>query len=218
MSSSEASQRFHVSQRIGYEQWHDGVGYDMEAYATMTPEERDAAAAVVRAKSHPDWRDLEVLGAHRSAASVTRLRELLAHALGELIDAGQTPGSVADVQLAHVIDAVTDDDGFTAALLLASAHAGPLTKLALLRGAQLRPAVALHFAAALLDLAGLSRDDPAFDPRFRPVLLRLLPDNPKADRVAAFRQLCGWLNLDPDGIPEPGSGADRAWAERHEIG
>jgi len=222
MSNSHAYNTFIASQTIGYEQWHEGIGYDMVAFARMTPEERDGVAAAIRAKADPDWRDMDVLGAHGSRESIERLRDLLTHesiecrawALGVLIDTGHTPGSVADVQLAHIIDAVNDDDGLTPALLLALEHVGPLTRLSLLRGAQNRPEVALHFAAALMDLDNLSDDMAAFDPRFRPLLLRLLPANAEPDRAAAFAQICGLLRIDPASIPESGMGHDIAWAEK----
>jgi hypothetical protein len=225
MPHSEAYERFQRSKSIGYEQWHDGIGYDLDAFAAMTPQERDDEARLARSTPRPDWRDLELLGSHGSNDSIARLRDLLthpsidtrAHALGVLIDGDHTPGSVADVQLAHVLDAVVDDDdGLTQALLIAQDHAGPLSKLALLRGAQQRPEVALHFASALLDLSGLGGEggDAAFDPKLRPLMLRLLPDNDSADQAAAFRAVCGLLGIDSRTIPEPGSGRDITWAER----
>lgn len=47
----------------------------------------------------------------------------------------------------------------------------------------------------------------AFDPKFRPTLLRLLPDNNAGDRAAGFTKICRLLGIDPRKIPE--SGADR---------
>src|SRR5262245_59638252 len=189
----------------------------------MLPAERDAEANAARAQSHPDWRDLEVLAAHGGKENIEHLRHLLthpsietrAHALGELIDHGHTPGTVADNQLAHVIEAIDDDDdGLTPALLLAQDHAGPITKLALLRGMLDKPAPSLHFASALMDLAGLSDDTAAFDPKFRPLLLRLLPDNAAADRTAALAEVCRLLGIDVHTIPAPDARDARAWAER----
>jgi hypothetical protein len=219
---SDAYEQFETSKDVGYDEWHEGIGYDLEAFAAMTPQERDAAAVDVRAMNDPDRRDLEVLGAHGSRESIEHLRHLLthpaietrAHALRVLIDRGHTPGAVPDVQLAHVLDAIIDDDdGLTPALLIAQRHAGPMSKLALLRGAQSGPAIALHFASALLDLAGVS-EDAAFGPKFRPVLLRLLPDNAAADRNAAFDEICRVLRIDPASIPKAGSGNEIAWAEK----
>ena len=224
MTHSPAYSTFQASKTIGYEQWHDGIGYDLEAFEQMTQPERDAEGEAAAALEDPDWRDIEILGAHGGKKYYARLRDLLTHssietraqALGTLIDHDQTPGSVADVQLAHIIDAIDndDDEGMTQALLLAEEHAGPRSKLAMLRGAQEKPALSLHFASALLDMAGLSDDMAAFDPKFRPLLLRLLPDNDEADRKAAFKAVCKLLGIDPKSIPAPGSGKELAWAER----
>jgi hypothetical protein len=224
MTHSDAYQRFQSSRNIGYQQWHDGAGYDMEAFAAMTPAERDAEADAAIANVNPDWRDLEVLAAHGGRKCIEHLRGLLlhpsietrAHALGELIDGGHTPGAVPDVQLAHIIDAIDNenDEGMTQALLLAQSHAGPISKLALLRGAKAKPALALHFVAALMDLAELSDDMAAFDPKFRPLLLRLLPDNAPADRAAAFGELCRLLGIDSSSIPSEDESQRWAWAER----
>jgi len=52
----------------------------------------------------------------------------------------------------------------------------------------------------LLDLDGLSSDMAAFDPKFRPTLLKLLPDSPKADREAAQAKIWQWLKVDPADI------------------
>jgi hypothetical protein len=224
MTPSDAYARFLSSKVIDHDQWREGEGYDLDAFAAMTQAERDAEAEAVIATAHPDWRDLEVLGAHGGKRCIEHLRDLLlhpsidtrAHALGVLIDGGHTPGSVPDVQLAHVIDAIDndDDEGMTHALLLAQNHAGPISKLALLRGMQSKPALALHFASALLDLAQLSDDMAAFDPKFRPTLLRLLPDNSQADRAKAFDEICRLMKIDPAKIPVQGDGQDFAWAEK----
>lgn len=224
MSHSPAYAKFQASKTIDLEKWREGEGYDMDAFAAMSQAERDAEADAAMALEHPDWRDLEVLGAHNSKQCIAHLRDLLlhpsvdtrAHALGVLIDGGHTPGSVPDGQLAHVIEAIDndDDEGMTYALMLAQNHAGAMSKLALLRGAQEKPALALHFAAALLDLAGLSNDMAAFDPMFRPTLLRLLPDNAQSDRVAAFNEICRHMKIDPQSIPVAGDGKDRTWAEK----
>ena len=224
MQHSEAYERFQSSRNIGYDQWHDGVGYDLDAFAAMPPQGRDEEARRVRESADPDWRDLELLGAHGGSESIEHLRHLLthpsidtrAHALDVLIDGGHAPGTVPDVQLSHIIDAIDDDndEGMTMALLLAQDHAGFRSKLALVRGMIDKPALSLHFASALLDLAGLSDDTAAFDPKFRPTLLRLLPDNAASDRAAALHDIGRMLKIDLGSIPDAGTGKDIAWAEK----
>lgn len=224
--TSPARAQFESSKNIGYEQWHDGVGYDMDAFAAMSPADRAAEAEIAMAKSDPDWRDLDVVAAHGTPECYAHLRDLLlhesietrAHALGRLIDAGQTPGSVADVQLAHIIDALPDDSDhypdLTQAMYLAQQHAGPISKLSMLRGAQTRGTLALHLASHLLDLSIDCPDTAAFDPRFRPILLRLLPGNDQGDREAAFAEVCKALKIDPATIPDESSPDRWKWAEK----
>ena len=33
---------------IGYDEWHDGIGYDLEAFAEVSPEERRQIVAIWR--------------------------------------------------------------------------------------------------------------------------------------------------------------------------
>jgi len=222
MTSADPKKKYQASKNIGYDEWREGEGYDLDAYAAMDAAERDAEAARIRGLSHPDWRDLEVLRVHGSKESIEHLRDLLlhpsintrSHALGELIDGDHTPGAVPDVQLAHIIDAIDDDaDGMTHALLLTQNHAGPISKLALLRGARDKSSPSLHFMSALFDLAELSDDMAAFDPKFRPLLLRLLPDNATEDRIKAFNECCALMKIDPQAIPERDSTKAWHWAE-----
>jgi hypothetical protein len=200
---SEAFEKFRKSKSIGYEEWHDGIGYDLDAFDAMRPDERERVVADIRAqgKGQLDWRDMEVLGRDNSKASFDRLRDELvggsvtnrAHALDEINSMGRMTPSVFDNKLAQLLDDVTDDDGVTQTLLLVGDEPGPKTKAALKRGMRERPDVALHFASQLLDAAGLSDDIAAFDPKFRPTLLKLLPDEPDDVREAALQQVMAWL-------------------------
>jgi HEAT repeat protein len=78
---SEALNRFRASMATGYEQWHDGVGYDLDALRDMTPEERASTSLEVRTRlasagATPDWRDMEAAHALELTDS---LRALLDH-------------------------------------------------------------------------------------------------------------------------------------------
>lgn len=221
MSPAEALKRFNASKNIGYDQWHDGEPYDLEAFAQMAPADRDNAAAEARAKSSLDWRDMDVLGAHGSRESIERLRDILAvgatkdrgWALRKLIDIGQTPGGVADVQLAHVIEAMKEIQDVMPGLDIALSHGGPMTKLALLRGIDRQPQLAINFAATLLDMTD-GTVDAGFDARYRPTLIKLHPGTPKDEHDRAYATFCAWIGIDPATIPAPGASNERAWAER----
>jgi hypothetical protein len=201
---SEAFEKFKKSMVIGYEEWHDGVGYDLDAFDAMRADEREKVVAELRAKARGDldWREMELLGRENSKASFDRLRDELtggsvenrARALDEINSMGRMTPSVFDFKLAELLDDVTDEDGVTQTLLLVGDEPGPKTTAALERGMRERPDVALHFASQLLDLAGLSDDMAAFDPKFRPTLLKLLPDEPDDVRAAAIKQVMAWLD------------------------
>jgi hypothetical protein len=201
---SEAYERFKQSMITGYDEWHDGVGYDLDAFDALRPDERERVVSALREKGKGalDWRDMEVLGRENSTASFDRLRDELiggsvenrARALDEINSMGRMTPSVFDHKLGELLDDVTDEDGVTQTLLLVGDDPGPKTRAALERGMRDRPDVALHFASQLLDLAGLSDDMAAFDPKFRPTLLKLLPDEPDDVRAAAVRQVLAWLD------------------------
>src|SRR6185436_15021826 len=128
MADSEAYERFQKSTNIGYDEWHDGIGYDLDAFAQMTTEEKSRVAQVLRARGTLDWRDMEVLRLHGGNESFEKLRDLLAtgsideraHALRELIEMGKMSGNVPDVQLAHVLDDIDGLAGMTTALMIAA--------------------------------------------------------------------------------------------------
>jgi hypothetical protein len=198
---SDALKKFRSSMIMDLEKWREGIGYDMDAFAAMTDDEKQAVIAEIREKKPLDWRDMEVLKFDNSKDSFDRLRDVLAtgsceeraHALGDLYEMGRMNDSVFDHKLADILNDLTDGDGMTAALLLLQTHCGPKTRAALEKGVRERPDIALHFAAELLDLEGLSDDMAAFDPKFRPTLLKLLPDEPEEERKKAIEQVFAWL-------------------------
>src|SRR4051812_46979642 len=103
-SAAAAYDRFRKSMGISYEQWHDGIGYDLDAFVSMTPAERDAIAAEICSRPTLDWRDMEILRVHNDPQSFDRLRHALAaggleeraYAISELIKTGRMAGSVPD--------------------------------------------------------------------------------------------------------------------------
>jgi hypothetical protein len=213
VADSEAYERFQKSTKIGYDEWHDGTGYDLDAFAEMTAEEKDHVTEQLRAKGSLDWRDMEVLQLHGDRESFDKLRDVLAtgsideraHALRLLIEMGRMPGNVPDVQLAHVLDDIDGIAGMTTALLIASQHAGAMSNAALLRGVRDRRGVAVNFAGMVCYLAGVTNEE--FDWKLRPLFLRLGEGTPESDRNAAFAELCGLADVDPRQIPEQGRGA-----------
>jgi hypothetical protein len=212
VANSEAFERFQKSTKLGYDDWHDGTGYDLDAFSEMTSNEKERVVQEIRSKGNLDWRDMEVLRLHGDRESFDKLRDILAtgsideraHALRELIAVGKMSGSVPDVQLAHILDDITGIAGMTTALQIASEHAGPTSNAALLRGVRDRPGVAVNFAGMVCFLSGITSEE--FDWKLRPLFLRLGEGTPDDDRSAAFLELCNLTGVDPNHISEQGRG------------
>jgi hypothetical protein len=201
---SDAYKKFMASTIMDYEKWHDGIGYDLEAFKQMTPQEQANTVAEFKRKSNPDWRDVEVFEIAGTAEADAALREALDHGPPEArLHAMQTlaeQGRLADVdeRLAKMLDRVSAFDGLDPALRMAEEHRGPKVKMALLRGARSRPEVAVHYAAMLYYYAGLAKE--AFDWDHRPFFLRFGADTPPQDRKSAFLELCEKIGVDPQTV------------------
>jgi hypothetical protein len=198
-SGSTSWDRFWESTKIGYVEWHDGIGYDLDALGTMTDGERAEAIRVLRTRSQ-GWREVEVYGvvdtaearaalrdALRSASAATRL-----HAAAKLHDLGEP--IALDQFVAKELRSITILDGMTVALRIATRVPTPEVRRALLDGIRHRPDVAFHFAATLVRLArDVHLSVPGGD--IRRFLLRLGPHNSPEDRSAAVAELCRVLSI-----------------------
>ena len=72
-----ALERFAASMAIGYDEWHDGIGYDLTALAEASQAERGAIESLLLPRAEQDWRDVEALAAlDTPAARVALLRAL----------------------------------------------------------------------------------------------------------------------------------------------
>jgi hypothetical protein len=200
-----------ASTNIGYEQWHDGVPYDVDAIAELRGDERAEVEQWLLTRAGEDWRDLEGLLAlgtdHARAAVVNQLRygriEMRLAAARRL---PPDPAIEPDRERA-IVDGLgksTVMDGLTTALDLALAHRTPKVMDALFRAA-LRDdhVMAVHAAALLLFLHGKAKE--AFDWDRRSFYLQFGDDNSKVRR-AAFEQLCRECGTDPRRYLAPAAG------------
>ena len=189
---------------IGYEQWHDGIGYDLDALRAMGADERQAAEAwLVRrvASREAGWREVEALAALRSEASRAALRRALE--TGDLetrLHAAETLSALGDaVAVDEVIVEVLRRGGFanglSRAIDLIPAHDSPLIRSALLDLARTGDqTVRVHAAAMLFYLAGLA--DAPFDLGQRPFFLQF-GEADAATRERAFAELARRLATAP---------------------
>ena len=195
--------RFERSMAIDYEKWHDGVGYDLDAIAAATPQERAAIEKLLLQRGTSDWRDVEALAALNTPVAQAELMAALKHPdaqirLAVTRSAPQlVPESERVASLVKALETANLGGGLSQALdEAAEFHPEPVIE-SLLRGVLQREGeAAVNFAAMLLFVHG--KADSPFDWEQRPFLLRFnTPD--RRERQVAFVELCGKIGIDPAG-------------------
>jgi hypothetical protein len=190
MPNESALARFERSLFIDYEQWHDGVGYDVATLGELTADERRRIEARL---TPPDgWRDVEALaviaklGSDSARAELRRVatagsaetRLAVLRYAPELVD-----DAARTTALVGALDNATAFDSFTTTLeQVAAFHPQPVID-ALWRGLETRQGeVAMHYAGMIAFLAG--KADSAFDWSLRPLLMEFKTEDATARRAA----------------------------------
>jgi hypothetical protein len=188
--NESALARFERSLFIDYEQWHDGVGYDVATLRELTADERRRIEARL---TPPDgWRDVEALaviaklGSDSARAELRRVatagsaetRLAVLRYAPELVD-----DATRTAALVGALDSATAFDSFTTTLeQVAAFHPQPVID-ALWRGLETRQGeVAMHYAGMIAFLAG--KADSAFDWSLRPHLMEFKTEDATARRAA----------------------------------
>ncbi len=191
--------RFERSLLIDYEQWHDGVGYDVAVLRELSDHERRGIEARL---TPPDgWRDIEALAVLASLGSDSARAELRRVGTSgssetRLAVMRYAPQLVDDTAraaaLVEALDSATAFDSFTTTLeQVAAFHPRPVIE-ALWRGLETRQGdVASHYAGMLAFLHG--KAESSFDWALRPLLLEFKTENSAARRAAVqkLRTLVG---------------------------
>jgi hypothetical protein len=198
-----AYQAFVTSMEVGYEKWHDGVGYDLVALRNVTDAERDGLVPVLgqHLLSNPDWRDVEALAAIGTPAAIQALRgatefvdpRTRMYLEEQLMKVGE-PANLEDA-IINALRQTTIGAGFSQALDMAEWNPGPriqdtLLDLALNGDDEKR----IQCAALALYLGG--KADAAFDWSHRPFFLRF-SDPDRNVQIEAYKELCKRLGVEP---------------------
>ncbi len=201
-SSLTPLQRFEASMKIGFEEWHDGIGYDIEAIRIASQAEREAIEQVLINHSPRDWRDIEALAEINTKCARETIKK-----------ATKDPNPVVRVAVARFApDLVTDNErnqSITDALQTAEIFSGlsqvldeveryhpQEVKEALIKGLLNRKGdVPVLFAAMLFYLFGRAKKP--FDMKQRPYFLRFNTEDRK-ERIEVFRDLCQKLKINPE--------------------
>jgi len=184
MMASSEYERFVASMKIGYEQWHDCTGYDLDALKALGAEERARAEAVLidHLKNEADWRDVEALEALGSwdairGACQHSKREVRMYAVRLVGDERQKEDEIVRGLLSREFSAVSR------ALDMAEDCRTERVKEALMhcaRGGS--PEAKVNAAAMLLYICGEAAAP--FDWEQRPFLLRFRSDDAREVQAA----------------------------------
>lgn len=189
--------------KIGYIEWHDGIGYDLEALKEMNPEEIKSIETLLISRKDQDWRETEALAALNTGPAIEALKDCLrsynmdvrlfaARYLKEMNIADRVEDIVVETLPLTKIGA-----GLTFALALAEKYPTERIKQKLLwcclNG---NDDIRVHCAALALFLYGKSSS--AIDSSFK-IIFEFRPSD-RAERLAPFRELCGLIGIDPDSL------------------
>jgi hypothetical protein len=191
---------------IGYEQWHEGIGYDMEALAALPPEELRLAEELVVARQLADWRDIEALDQIGSERALTELAQALHLPNLEVsIEAARRltrRGLLSQVEIEQIVVKALDHtsilNGMAKVLRFAEEHpTGAVRKKLLHSALHGHDDLRVHAAALVHFLYGASAS--SFDWAHRPLYLKF---GAKAGslRRAAYQALCAQIGVEPDSV------------------
>ncbi len=197
---SPALERFLKSMNIGFIEWHDGIGYDLDALTEMPPAELNYVEKIILPRKDRDWRDVETLAALNTPASIQALKECLDSPNNDarlfavrLLKEMNIEDKIEEVIL-DILPKTKIGDGLTYALSLAEKYPTEAIRRKVLWCAlNGHNDIRIHCAAMALYLYGVSTI--TFDNRYPLIFefrepLRVL-------RLKPFRQLCSLVGVDP---------------------
>jgi hypothetical protein len=201
-SSTTPLQRFKKSMKIGFEEWHDGIGYDIAAIKIASQAELDAIEQILINHNPRDWRDIEALAELNTDCAHKTIKEAIkdSNPVVRIAVARFAPDLITEKERSKsLIDALEKTeifDGLSQVLLEVEKYHPKEIKEALINGLLNRKGdVAVHFVAMLFYLCGESKEP--FDWKQRPFFLRFKTEDRKK-RVELFKEVCQKLKINPE--------------------
>jgi hypothetical protein len=195
-------QRFEASMKIGFEEWHDGIGYDTAAIRLASQEELDTIEQILINHNPRDWRDIEALAEINTKCAREIIKEAIkdSNPVVRIAVIRFAPDLITDNErtqsVIYALEKTEIFDGLSQVLLEVEKYHPKEIKEALINGLLNRTGdVAVHFAAMLFYLFGKAKEP--FDWKQRPFFLRFNTENRK-ERVEVFRELCKKLKISPE--------------------
>jgi hypothetical protein len=198
--ASAAMTRYLQSMHIGFIEWHDGIGYALDALKQFTPHELSFIENLHIQRKHEDWRDVEALAALRTPAAIQALKD-------DLVSPNYDCRLFAvrylkEMEILDKVDQVVMatlpltriGDGMTLALSLAEDYPSEAIKnIVLWCCLNGNESIRVHCAAMALYLYGVTSVN--FDVNQKIVYEFHEPD--RAKRIEPFTRLCQMIKIDP---------------------
>ncbi len=189
---------------IGYEEWHEGTPYDLDALDALTDDERCEIEESLVVRAGRDFRDVQALdrlGTPRALSAIESTLtceelEVRIEAAACLARRGLLAGTRLDALIVDSLSRATIANGMVKTLAFAQEHLSVLSLQQLFRCVeQGNEDIRFHGAALIHYLFGVSKT--AFDWDRRPFYFRFLSVDPE-ERRAAFLELCRDVGADPE--------------------
>jgi hypothetical protein len=205
-SSKTPLQRFHQSMRIGYLEWHEAIGYDLDALTQMSPYDLKTIEALLISRKDQDWRDVEALAALNTPRTIAALQECL-HSNNNDVKLFAVK-FLKEMEIADRVEEVVLEtlpetkigEGMTFALDLAKTYPTErIRQKVLWCSLNGNDDIRIHCAALALYLYGVTTSD--FDSSYAVIFEFREPS--RAKRLKPFIELCGLIGVDPVELTTP---------------
>lgn len=202
-SASPALEQFLQSMHIGFIEWHDGIGYDLDALKELEPQELRDVETLLISRKNMDWRDVEALAALNTHDTIDALKECL-HSNNNDVKLF----AVKHLKEMNVVDSIDDvivetlpetkiGDGLSYALSLAEKYPSERIKQKILWCCLYgNDDIRIHCAAMMLYLYG--KASTSFDTNQKIVFEFREQDRSK--RIIPFLKLCQQIGVDAGSV------------------
>ncbi len=192
--------------RIGYLEWHEAIGYDLDALMQMSQHDLKTIETLLISRKDQDWRDVEALAALNTPHAIAALQECLHSQNNEVklfavkfLKEMEIVDRVEEVVL-ETLPKTKIGEGMTFALDLAKAYPTErISQKVLWCSLNGNDDIRIHCAALALYLYGVASSD--FDSSYPVIFEFREPDRSK--RIKPFLELCGLIGVNPLELTDP---------------
>jgi hypothetical protein len=200
---SPTLERFLKSMQIGFIEWHDGIGYDLDALKELEPQELKRVEALLISRKDADWRDVDALAALNTPPAIEALKECLS---SSNIDARLF--AVKHLKEMNVVDRIEEvvvetlpmtkiGQGLTYALDLAKRYPSErIRRKVLWCSLNGNDDIRVHCAAMTLFLYGKTSSE--FDMSYTIIFEFRTPD--RSQRLVPFEKLCDLIGVNQNSV------------------